>query len=177
MTSLRGLLNHLRARFEAEGVPFAIGGSLALAAGGHPRYTDDIDVMVLAPDLAPVHRALAPPRFEFVNEVTFRDVETGYTLDIYPVQDDAQRAAFDAATVVPLEGAHGVRVLTPEGACVMLLREATLGSAKQRPLRLRDVELLASEGKLDWEFVRSWARRMGYGEAYAELRAEGKPPL
>lgn len=85
MSSLAGLLNHLRARLEAEGVPFVIGGAFALAAHGHPRFTDDLDVMVLTQDLAPVHRALGPPRFEFINEVTFRDAETGLLVDIIPV--------------------------------------------------------------------------------------------
>lgn len=177
MSSLAGLLNHLRARLDGEGVPFVIGGAFALAAHGHPRFTDDLDVMVLTQDLSPVHRALGPPRFEFINEVTFRDAETGLLVDIIPVEDEAQRSAFDAAQLTPLHGAAGVRVLRSEGLCVMLLREATKGDPRRRTLRLRDIELLASEGKLDWEYVRSWARRMGYGEAYREVRAPGKPPL
>ena len=103
MSELTGLLNHLRARFEAEHVPFAIGGSFALAANGFPRQTDDLDVMVLVSDLMPVQRALAPPRFERIKEVTFRDVETSLLIDVIPVEDDAQRAAFEAATRGPLE--------------------------------------------------------------------------
>jgi hypothetical protein len=174
---LAGLLNHLRSRLDAEGVPFVIGGAFALAARGHPRFTDDIDVMVLTRDLAPVHRAFAGHRLSMVNEVTFRDDETGLLVDVIPVEDEAQRRVFEDATPTEVEGAKPARVLTAEGLAVMLLREATHGDPARRPLRLRDVELLATSGTLDWGYVVAWTRRMGYEDAYRELRAPGKPNL
>lgn len=177
MSEFAGLLNNLRARFDGEGVPFAIGGAFALAARARPRQTDDLDIMVLADDLAPVHRALEGDRFRFVNEVTFQDAETGLYLDIFPVEDEAQRFAFDRAVPEDVEGAHRVPVLDAEGLAVMLLREATEGDPEMRPLRLRDVELLAIEADLDWEEVRGWASKMGYEDAYDDVEADGKPPL
>lgn len=177
MSELAGLLNNLRARFEAEGVPFAVGGAFALAARARPRQTDDLDIMVVADDLAPVHRALKPDRYTMVNEVTFRDARTGLHLDLFPVEDEAQRFAFEGARREDLEGASGIPVLDADGLAVMLLREATEGDPERRPLRLRDVELLAIEADLDWETVSGWARRMGYEDAYEDLQAEGKLPL
>lgn len=177
MSELAGLLNNLRARFEAEGVPFAVGGAFALAARAQPRQTDDLDIMVLADDLSPVHRALKPDRYVLVNEVTFRDAETGLHLDLFPVEDEAQRFAFDEAVREDLEGANDIPVLTADGLAVMLLREATEGDPDRRPLRLRDVELLAIEADLDWETIRGWADRMGYEQAYEDLQIEAKPPL
>lgn len=173
MSSFRGLIARLRAGFDAAHVPFVIGGSFALAARGVPRFTQDVDIMVMVPDLTPVHRAMTAQRFEWINEVTFRDDQTGLTLDLIPVEDAAQRHAFDAATLTPLPDGVDVRVLTPEGCCVMLLREATKGDPKRRPLRLRDIEALALVTPLDWQEIRRWAEQMGYERAYRELRSEG----
>lgn len=177
MTSFQGLLNRLRGELEKEGVPFAVGGSFALAAQGHARATNDLDIMVLVPELTQVHRAMSGGRFTMINEVTFQDSETGLYIDLHPVVDDAQAWAFETATREPLHGSAHVRVLNPEGLVVMLLREATHGDPKSRPLRLRDIELLAGTKKLQWDTIREWAQRMGYKEAYAQVAAEGKPPL
>lgn len=175
MTGFRGLVARLRAVFDAERVPFVVGGSFALAARGVTRMTQDVDLMVLARDLAPVHRAMAAGRFEWINEVTFRDDATGLLLDLILVEDAAQRHVFEEATLATFEGGSEVRVLTAEGCCLMLLREATNGDPKRRPLRLRDIEALALVTALRWDPVRAWAERMGYDRAYADLRAPGKP--
>lgn len=177
MTRLRGFVARLRSRFDAERVPFVVGGSFALAARGVVRMTQDIDLMVMVPDLAPVHRAMSAGRFEWINEVTFRDDATGLLLDIISVEDAAQRHAFESATLAAFEGGPNVRVLTAEGCCLMLIREATIGDPLRRPLRLRDVEALALVTPLSWHEIREWAKRMGYEEAYRELRAPGKPDL
>jgi hypothetical protein len=175
MTRFRAMVALLRAQFDSERVPFVVGGSFALAARGVPRLTQDIDLMVMVPDLAPVHRAMSAGRFEWINEVTFRDEKTGLLIDIIPVEDAAQRHAFDAATLTRLEGGAELRVLTAEGCCVMLLREATRGDPKRWPLRLRDIEALALVTPLGWDEIRDWAKRMGYAQAYRDLRVEGKP--
>lgn len=179
MSEFTGLLNHIRARFDAEGVRFVVGGSFALAALGHPRATADIDLMVLtrAADLAPIHRALMSPRLTLINDVTFSDEGTGLLLDVIPVLDEAQRAAFDRATEVPFEGTSGVRVLSAEGLALMLLREATIGDAGRRDRRMLDLETIASNHTLDWGFLTSWVRKMGYHEAYALWKHSTKPKL
>lgn len=177
MSELAGLLNNLQDRFKAEGVPFIVGGAFALAARAQPRQTDDLDIMVLADDLSTVHRALRPDLYVMVNEVTFQDAETGLHLDLFPVEDEAQRFAFDEAIREDLKGAQDIPVLSADGLAVMLLREATEGDPDRRPLRLRDVELLAIEADLDWNRIQEWAKRMGYEEAYEDIQADGKPPL
>lgn len=177
MTRFRRLIARLRGGLNGEGVPFVVGGSFALAARGFSRLTRDIDLMVMTRELAPVHRAMAAQRFEWLNEVTFRDDDTGLLVDVIPVEDAAQQHAFDTATLATLEGGVEVRVLAAEGCCIMLLREATRGDPKRRPLRLRDIEALALITPLDWKEIREWASRMGYADAYADVRAAGKPPL
>ena len=113
--------------------------------------------------------------FETINEVTFRDVATGLTIDVIPVEDDAQRWAFANATPEVVQGARPVRILTAEGLALMLLREATLGDARRRPLRLRDIETLAVNDDVDLGAVAPWVKRMGYEEAWRALQVEGKP--
>ena len=176
MSTFRAFVARLRAHLDTAGVPFVIGGSFALAARGVPRFTSDIDVMVMTPDLTPVHAAMAAGRYEWINEVTFRDDATGLLIDIILAEDAAQRHVFEAATRTALDDDVAVRVLTAEGCCIMLLREATRGDPRRRPLRLRDIEALALATKLDWTEIRDWARRMGWRAAYADLAAEGKPP-
>ena len=175
MSSLRRLVSKLRASCDTAGVPFVVGGSFALAAHGVPRFTQDIDVMVMARDLAPLHRAMLAARFEWVTEVTFRDDESSLLVDLIPVEDEAQRHTFEAATLTRLADDVEARVLSADGCCIMLLREATRGDPKRRPLRLRDIEALALVAPLDWAEIRRWAQRAGYERAYADLRAEGKP--
>lgn len=177
MSAFRRLMARLRARLDEESVPFVVGGSFALAARGVVRLTQDIDLMVMVPDLAAVHRAMTAGRFEWINEVTFRDDDTGLLLDVIAIKDAAQRHAFEGATRTSLEGGTEFRALTAEGCCIMLLREATQGDPKRRPLRLRDIEALALVTPLSWEEIRDWSTRMGYTEAYRDLRAQGKPDL
>lgn len=175
MTELTGLLNNLRAAFERESVAFAVGGSFALAALGHPRATADIDLMVhvRGGDLGPVHRALRDPRYSMRNEVTFEDEVTGLFLDILPVVDQAQEAAFERAHAIPIHGAARIRVLTADGLALMLLREATIGDKGKRRQRLADLDTLARVAKLDEAFLAEWARRMGYTKALADWKAPG----
>lgn len=177
MTTFRAFAARLRASLDDVGVPFVVGGSFALAARGVPRFTQDIDIMVRTPDLGPVHRAVMQNRFEWINEVTFRDDDTGLLLDVIPVEDAAQRHVFEAVTLTPLADSVEIRVLTAEGCCIILLREATTGDPKRRPLRLRDIEALALTRSLDWQEIVTWTRRMGYEDAYRALQAQGKPDL
>ncbi len=118
--------------------------------------------MVLTKQLEPVHRALVGEGYEMINEVTFRHTATGLFIDLVPVTDEDQRAVFDRAEPTRIQGSMLVDVLTPEGLALMVLREAHRGDPGQRPLRLRDIELLAREPGLDREVLETWAKRMGY---------------
>lgn len=175
MSEFTGLLNNLRSRLEDERVPFAVGGAFALAAHGHARYTSDLDLMVLTDELSRVHRALQGDRYAMVNEVTFQDARTGLTIDIIPVEDEAQRDVFAEAERTELYEASRIRVITASGLALMLLREATEGDQDRRSERLRDVEILARKDDLDWGYIRRWVAKMGYEEAYDELRVDGRP--
>lgn len=173
LQEIEDVVDALADRFEQQGIPFVIGGAFALAIHGVPRFTYNLDVMVLV-DLSRAQSALADPRYEELSPVSYREATTDLLLDLHPVEDAAQRWAAGETESVELFGRE-ISVLTPEALAVMLLREATRGEEDVRPLRLRDVELLARQPGLDWEHVAEQAARFGYEEVYGELAAPGKP--
>jgi hypothetical protein len=175
LQEITDVVDELADRFETNGVPFVIGGAFALAIHGTPRFTYNLDVMVMA-DLGRAQTALADPRYEGLSPVSYREATTDLLVDLHPVEDEAQRwAAQQAETVELLD--RQISVLSPEGLAVMLLREAEEGEDDARPLRLRDIELLARQPGLDWDEVAHRADRFGYEQAYGDVDAPGKPPL
>lgn len=172
---LKDILTDLETRLSTAGVPFVIGGAFALAAQGAPRFTYNLDVMILT-DLETVHDALDSTRYEQLSPVSYRETTTDLLIDLHPVEDAAQRwAAEHTATHDVLD--TEIQVLSPEGLTLMLLREATQGDPDARPLRLRDIELLARQPGIDWDPLLDLIEQMGYEDAYREIHAPGKPPL
>jgi hypothetical protein len=172
---LSDVTEDLKERFETAGVPWVVGGSFALAAHGNPRFTYNLDVMVLV-GIEQATQALDAERYERVDPVTLREATTDLYIDLHPVEDAAQRWAADRAATMDVLGDE-VPVLSAEGLALMLLREATVGEDEARPLRLRDLELLARQPGLDWEPVQRWARQAGYEQAYEAIDAGDKPEL
>lgn len=172
---LTDVVDALADRLEEHGVPFTIGGAIAQAIHGVPRFTYNLDLMISGP-LARAQSALADPRYEELSPVSYRETTTDLLIDLHPVEDSAQQWAAGQAEAVELFG-RPINVLTPEALAVMLLREATRGEEDVRPLRLRDVELLARQPGLDWVTVAEQARRFGYEQAYEDVDAPEKPAL
>jgi hypothetical protein len=170
---LDDVVNQLADRLERSGVPFVIGGAFALAIHGNPRFTYNLDVMVLT-DVHRAQSALADPRYEELSPVSYRETTTDLLIDLHPVRDQAQRWAAEEAQPVEIADRE-INVLTAEGLAVMLLSEASQAEDEVRPLRLRDVELLAQQPGLDWGEVRRQVDRFGYEDAYGAIEAEGKP--
>lgn len=167
---LEDVVTHLQERFETNGVPFVVGGAFALAAHGNPRFTYNLDVMVLT-GLDHAGQALDDPRYERIDGVTYRETTTDLMIDLHPVRDEAQTWAAEHAELTDVLGAE-VKVLTPEGLALMLLREATEGEAETRPLRLRDLALLDRHPGVDWSQIEPMVEQMGYEDAYREARGE-----
>lgn len=164
---LEDVTTHLQERFETNGVPFVIGGAFALAAHGNPRFTYNLDVMVLT-GLDHAGQALDDPRYERIDGVTYRETTTDLLIDLHPVRDEAQTWAAEHAQLTDVLGAK-LKVLTPEGLALMLLREATEGEDEIRPLRLRDLELLDRQPGVDWATIEPLIEQMGYQDAYGEV--------
>lgn len=173
MKELEDIAQELKTRLETNGIPFVIGGAFALAARGTPRFTYNLDLMILT-SLEQAQAAFQDPRYEEIGPATYRESTTDLYLDLHPVKDPAQRWAADDAETIDVFG-EPLPVLTAEGLALMLLREATIGEEDVRPLRLRDVELLAREPGIDWEKILHLIREQGYQDAFEAIDAPGKP--
>ncbi len=140
---LHGALRRLTQRLNAEGIPYALLGGLALAEHGYPRLTEDIDLLLTPSGLERFRQQLVGrgyrPAFSGA-EKTFRDTETGVRIEIvtageYPGDGLPKPVAFPdpAAPGVTVE-IEGIRVVTLEK-----LIELKLASGMSASHQLRDL--------------------------------------
>lgn len=140
---LYSTLHRLTQRLDAEGIPYALLGGLALAEHGYPRLTEDIDLLMTPSGLERFRHQLVGREYRPVfsgAKKTFRDAETGVRIEIvttgeYPGDGLPKPVAF------PDPAAPGVTVEI-EGVCVVALEkliELKLASGSSAPHRLRDL--------------------------------------
>ena len=140
---LHGALRRLTHRLDAEGIPYALLGGLALAQHGYPRLTEDIDLLLTPSGLERFRQRLVGrgyrPAFSGA-EKTFRDTETGVRIEIvtageYPGDGLPKPVAFpDPTTSGMTVEVEGIRVVTLEK-----LIELKLASGMSASHRLRDL--------------------------------------
>ena len=140
---LHSTLRRLTQRLNAEEIPYALLGGLALAEHGYPRLTEDIDLLLTPSGLERFHQRLVGrgyrPAFSGA-EKTFRDTETGVRIEVvtageYPGDGLPKPVAFpDPTTPGVTVEIEGVRVVTLEK-----LIELKLASGMSAPHRLRDL--------------------------------------
>ena len=165
-TSPTDVLARLADRFDEDGLPYAVGGALALGAWGVPRTTSDVDMSVFVSEheldglLDSVERA-------------------GAMLDRAEAQRTVARAGFFVAHVgrtrVDLFIAHHpwhaemqrrrVSLPTPDGHPRWFLSADDTALAKllyARPKDVQDLERLfaVQAGRIDLAYLREWLRRM-----------------
>jgi len=140
---LHGTLRRLTQRLNAEGIPYALLGGLALAEHGYPRLTEDIDLLLTPSGLERFRQRLGGRGYRLAfsgAEKTFRDVETGVRIEVvttgeYPGDGLPKPVAFPDPTApeVTME-IEGIRVVALEK-----LIELKLASGMSAPHRLRDL--------------------------------------
>jgi hypothetical protein len=140
---LHGALRRLTQRLDAEGIPYALLGGLALAEHGYPRLTEDIDLLLTPSGLERFRQRLVGRRYRPAfsgAEKTFRDTETGVRIEIvtageYPGDGLPKPVAFpDPTTPGVTVEIEGIRVVTLEK-----LIELKLASGMSASHRLRDL--------------------------------------
>jgi hypothetical protein len=140
---LYNTLRRLTQRLDAEGIPYALLGGIALAEHGYPRLTEDIDLLLTPSGLERFRHRLVGrgyrPAFNGAKK-SFRDTETGVRIEIvttgeYPGDGLPKPVAFpDPTTPGITEEVEGIRVITLEK-----LIELKLASGMSAPHRLRDL--------------------------------------
>ena len=140
---LHSTLRRLVERLNAERIPYALLGGLALAEHGYPRLTEDIDLLLTPSGLERFRQRLVGrgyrPAFTEAQK-TFRDTQTGVRIEIvtageYPGDGLPKPVAFpDPATAGVTTEIEGIGVVTLEK-----LIELKLASGMSAPHRLRDL--------------------------------------
>jgi hypothetical protein len=140
---LHSALRRLVERLNAERIPYALLGGLALAEHGYPRLTEDIDLLLTPSGLERFRQRLVGrgyrPAFTKAQK-TFRDTQTGVRIEIvtageYPGDGLPKPVAFpDPATPGVTTEIEGIGVVTLEK-----LIELKLASGMSAPHRLRDL--------------------------------------
>lgn len=143
------------------GVRYAVSGGVAMGLYGLPRFTKDLDLLVLAEEKQ-IERALAPT-FAPIFSDAFEDV-SGFIVEAYLARTPLELAMLDRAREAPL-GSQVVRVLDPVDWVGLKLREARRAPV-EADRHLADVRAVVRELGLPPPAVRASAERLGAAEQY-----------
>ena len=138
---LRETLRRLVDRLAAEGIDYALVGSLALGEHGYLRMTEDIDVLLTPEGLSLFSDRLIGRGYIATHSGTrrsFRDTESGVRIEIlvsgeFPGDGKPKAVRFPDPTAAATE-IEGLRVLT-----LSTVIELKLASGMTAPHRLRDL--------------------------------------
>jgi hypothetical protein len=185
MDPLSDTLREITAALNRAGILYAIGGSLASSARSVWRTTLDVDlVAAIAPtqavrfvqllgkdwyaDVDQVRDSIAAGRS--FNVIHMRNV---LKVDVFPAREAFHRAQLERATVLPLgEGRIPCVVTTAEDILLAKLQWYRDGG-EVSDRQWNDIGgLIATNPTMDWEYVDSWAERLGIAALLARARAE-----
>ena len=133
-------LRRISSRLSDLGIPYAIGGGMALVAHGYDRTTVHADVLVTDDGLSRLHQSLdglgyVPP---FQGSTSLRDVETAVRIEFlvsgrYPGDGKPKPVAFPDPQAAGVE-IDGIRYLR-----LPVLIELKLASGMTNPGRIKDL--------------------------------------
>jgi len=162
------------------GIPYVIIGGIAVQRWGEPRFTEDVDVTVLAPsgeEEMVVRKLISAfrPRIEDALDfalrnrvclVQVRGIPVDISLGLPGYEEEVMRRAVES----DLGCGRTVRICSPED---LIVHKAVAG----RPQDLRDIEgiVLRQAGKLDVGYIRMWLREFSAAldDPEVEERFEG----
>lgn len=185
--SQQELLKRVVRALEDAGIPYMVSGSIASSLQGEPRSTHDIDLVVAIQEAAAKTLAggFSPPDFyldeESIVEAISRrgmfnliDTRGGDKVDFWILTDEPfDRSRFARRYGEEVLGMQ-VMVSSPEDTILAKLRWAKLsgGSEKQYTDALRVYEV--QFGKLDLDYLRSWAKRLTVRRTLQRLEQEAQ---
>ena len=179
-------LRALVERLDAEGIPYAILGGMALNIHGFIRETVDVDVLMSRESLDRFHERLVGrgyvPAFPGARK-SFRDAETGVRIDVitagdFPGDGLPKEIAFPEPSRVGVDRG-GIRVIPLEGLLELKLASG-LSAEHRRHVDLADVQRAIEALKLARElgerlhpsvraeYERLWALAQRAGEGPVE---------
>jgi hypothetical protein len=181
---LAATLNAIRAAFDALEIRWVVGGSLASAAYGEPRATNDIDVValldegaarqfgrVLGPEFyfseaAAVDAVRAHQCFNVIDQRTFIKVDV-----FVPDEGPLGRGQLKRRRMLELVGGVVVPVLGPEDVVLQKLRWFRMGGGVS-DRQWRDLVQVVRAGSLDDAYLDEVAATVGLQELLARARTD-----
>lgn len=167
--------------FEAHGIAYHIGGSVASSALGAFRTTMDVDLVadirvehaeVLAESLQPGFYIEAEDILQAIaqrSSFNIIHIGTGYMIDVFVLRTATyDREAFLRADLLPLDDAEDARVFfiaSPEDTILNKLRWFRMGgeTSERRWLDVQGVLKVQAEA-LDLAYMRKWAPEIGVAD-------------
>lgn len=154
-------------------IPWAITGSIAMAAHGHLRYTHDADVKILVGRLDDYEETLRMEMhrrgYSRIDEHTFEGTQ-GVIMEFYPVSGTLDRQTFRRRIkkdVLPEYGAP-VWLVTPEDLILLKVREyRRWGSA----IQIEDVRMLITTDRatLDLDYIEKQIQSHGLEKEWQKV--------
>jgi hypothetical protein len=176
-------------------VPYVIGGSVALTAWATPRTTHDLDLVVDLPaSRVPEFCAHFGPDRYFIDAdamlasfgqwdqsslgmYSFTDMDSGIKVDLFPLRpgDPTQQEAISRRVFVELLEGQRAAVYAPDDLLVQKLQWYSMGQSERQLgdcLNLLLTDLKRPEPLIAWDYVGSWATRLGptVQEAWTTLK-------
>ena len=172
-------------RLESLGLDYVVTGSVASSSYGEPRFTHDIDLMLLLPIAAidrfwqafPADAFYCPP-LEAIREEAGRGGsghfnlvhhETGFRAAVYVVDASGLPGwAFENHRKAELLPGRSLRMAPPEYVILSKLEFYTEGGGEKH---VRDIRAMLEVGgdDIDRGFIESWVRRLGVDSAWREV--------
>lgn len=178
-------LRSLVERLDAEGIPYAILGGMALNLHGFIRETVDVDVLMTRESLERFHERLVGrgyvPAFSGARK-SFRDVETKVRIDVitagdFPGDGLPKEIAFPEPSHVAIYFG-GISVISLEGLLELKLASG-LSAEHRRHIDLADVQRAIETLKLPRELGEKLhpSVRAEYGRLWALAQRAGEGPV
>ncbi len=165
VTTLAELFKKVISFLEKEEVDYLVIGGVASAALGYPRFTQDVDICLFIDrsKITGFLDKLKKEEFNFAEkEVAKRIRETGtfqifwgeLHVDFLILSTDFEKAALSRKRRITI---YGVEASLPTPEDLILFKVVP-----SRPIDLADVENIAKRysGKLDKEYLESWAQKL-----------------
>jgi hypothetical protein len=181
-------LNELTFALTALGIRFLVGGSLASSAHGVVRATFDGDLVALIfPSQAKLLANALGPGWYAEPEIMQQAIRQGRAFnlihihsatkfDLFPASTDFHDSELDRAMLTPLriEGAALCPVATPEDALLAKLQWYRNGG-EVSDRQWSDIGgIITQNPRLDWDYVNSWAARLGVTSLLDRARVDAE---
>jgi len=181
-------LNELTSALTSLGIRFLVTGSLASSAHGVVRGTMDGDLVALIfpPQAKMLAKALGAGWYsdlEMMEQAirqrrAFNLIHIGSAMkfDVFPALTDFHDSELERAMPTPLriEGAKPCPVATPEDSLLSKLQWYRQGGEVSDRQWNDIVGILVQNPNLDWDYVNSWAARLGVTTLLEKARAESQ---